>query len=75
MKKFYFIMSIIFIIITFVLAFLVFTSSGELNAGYCVIPMLITLSFSSAYRKELTKEKSKMEKLPEENNQNKEDNN
>lgn len=51
MKQFYLIMSIVFTIFTIVSIFFVFTNDAQFNAGYCVIPMLITLSFSSAYRK------------------------
>ncbi|MFI3141159.1 MAG: hypothetical protein R3Y27_02490 [Clostridia bacterium] len=56
MKQFYLIMSIIFTVFTIVSIFFVFTSDAQLNAGYSVIPMLITLSFSSAYRHQQRKE-------------------
>lgn len=68
MKKMYLIMSIIFIIITFASIFFAFTSFGEFNAGYTVIPMLITLSFSSAYRKELKKQADKPKESTKTNN-------
>lgn len=43
------ILTIIFIVLTFIGAYMVITHKLN-NAGYCIIPMLFTLIFSSLYR-------------------------
>ena len=50
MKKLLLILSIVFIILTFVGAIYVLTSSGTVNAGYAVIPMVIDLVCLAGYR-------------------------
>lgn len=55
MKKLLLVLSIIFIVLTFVGAICVLTS-GAVNAGYAVIPMVITLACLTAYRAYKNKE-------------------
>lgn len=50
MKKLLFVLSIIFIILTFTGASYVLTLGGTANAGYAVIPMVFALICSSGYR-------------------------
>lgn len=50
MKKLLLILSIIFIILTFIGAIFVLTSNGTANAGYAVIPMVIALASLAGYR-------------------------
>lgn len=44
MKKLLLVLSIVFLVLTFVGAIFVLTSNGTANAGYAVIPMVIALS-------------------------------
>ena len=44
MKKLLFVLSIIFVVLTFVGAFIVIRSGGTKNAGYAVIPMVIAIA-------------------------------
>ncbi|NBJ94802.1 hypothetical protein D5281_20030 [bacterium 1xD42-62] len=57
MKKILLILSIIFILLTFVGAIYVLTSNGTANPGYAVIPMVIALTCLSGYRTYKNKEK------------------
>ena len=57
MKKILLILSIIFILLTFVGAIYILTSNGTANAGYAVIPMVIALACLAAYRTYKNKEK------------------
>ena len=50
MKKLLLILSIVFIVLTFVGAIFVFTSNGTANAGYTIIPMVIALALLVGYR-------------------------
>lgn len=50
MKKLLLILSIIFVVLTFVGAIYVLTSNGTANAGYAVVPMVIALACFSLYR-------------------------
>ncbi len=50
MKKLLLILSIIFTILTFAGAIYVLSLKGTVNAGYAVIPMVITLACISGYR-------------------------
>ena len=50
MKKLLLILSIVFIILTFVGAIFVLTSSGSANAGYAVVPTVIALACLAGYR-------------------------
>ena len=50
MKKLLLILSIIFVVLTFVGAIYVLTSNGTANAGYAVVPMVIALACFSWYR-------------------------
>lgn len=50
MKRLLLLLSIIFIILTFAGAVFVFTSNGAANAGYAVIPMMMTLACLSGYK-------------------------
>ncbi len=50
MKKLLLVLSIIFIILTFVGAIYVLTSNGTENAGYAVIPMVIALACLAGHR-------------------------
>lgn len=55
--KIYFVILIIFTILTFVGAAYVIINKGQVNAGYAVIPMLLGITISVFYRQELKKEK------------------
>ena len=57
MKKILLILSIVFILLTFVGASYVLTSNGTANAGYAVIPMVIALACLASYRTYKDKEK------------------
>ncbi|MCX4380042.1 MAG: hypothetical protein OSJ61_28480 [Lachnospiraceae bacterium] len=57
MKKILLILSIIFILLTFVGAIYILTSNGTANAGYAVIPMVIALACLAGYRAYKNKEK------------------
>lgn len=50
MKRLLLLLSIIFIILTFAGAVFVFTSNGAANAGYTVIPMMMTLACFAGYK-------------------------
>lgn len=50
MKKFSFVLSTVFIILTFIGAGYVLYNHGEVNAGYAVVPMVLALASSSLYR-------------------------
>ena len=50
MKKLLLILSIVFIILTFVGAIYVLINKGTVNAGYAVVPMVLALSCSSGYK-------------------------
>ena len=49
-KKLFFILSIIFIILTLAGAVYVLTSNGKINAGYAVVPMSMALACFSMYK-------------------------
>ena len=57
MKKILLILSIVFILLTFVGAIYILTSNGTANAGYAVIPMVIVLACLASYRTYKDKEK------------------
>lgn len=50
MKKLLLILSIIFVILTFVGAIYVLINKGTVNAGYAVVPMVMALVCSSSYK-------------------------
>lgn len=52
MKKIFKYLSILFVILTFIGAGYILINKGNTNAGYAVIPMLITLIFNLLYRKQ-----------------------
>ena len=56
MKKLLLVLSIVFIVLTFVGAIFVLTSNGTANAGYAVVPMVITLACLAGYRAYKNKE-------------------
>lgn len=51
MKKLTFILSIIFIVLTFVGAGYVLVNHGQVNGGYACVPMVLALVSVSFYRK------------------------
>lgn len=51
MKKFTLVLSIIFIILTFVGAGYVLINHGQVNAGYACIPMVFAFASSAVYWK------------------------
>lgn len=51
MKKLTLILSVIFIILTFVGAGYVLSNHGQVNAGYACVPMVLALASISFYRK------------------------
>lgn len=58
--KIYFIIAIIFTILTFAGAFYVISNNGEVSAGYAVVPMVFGITFSSFFhqaRNEINKKK------------------
>ena len=57
MKKLLLVLSIVFIVLTFVGAIYILTSNGTSNAGYAVIPMVIALACLAGYRAYKNKEK------------------
>ena len=57
MKKILLILSIVFILLTFVGAIYVLTSNGTANAGYAIIPMVFALTCLASYRTYKDKEK------------------
>lgn len=50
MKRLLLVISIVFIILTFMGAGFVLWNQGRVNAGYAVIPMVLSLVFLAAYR-------------------------
>ena len=50
MKKIFLILSIFFTVLTFVGAIYVLTNHGTVNAGYAVIPMVLTIACFSVYK-------------------------
>lgn len=62
MKKLFLVLSIFFIILTFVGAFYVITNDGKVSAGYAVIPMIFAIAFMTDYRRK-TKAKNKQEEM------------
>lgn len=50
MRKGALVMSILFIILTFIGAGYVMLNHGQVSAGYAVVPMGMTLAFLSVYR-------------------------
>lgn len=57
MKIFLLVISIVFIVLTFVGAVFVLTSSSTANAGYAVIPMVFALISVAGYRGYTNKKK------------------
>ena len=51
MKKVMFILSVIFIVLTFAGAVYVLYNGGKVNAGYAVIPMIFALAGIAVYRR------------------------
>ena len=51
MKKMWFILSVLFIVLTFAGAGYVLFNVGKVNAGYACVPMVFALIFLSFYRK------------------------
>lgn len=51
MKKLWFILSILFIVLTFAGGGYVLFNGGKVNAGYACVPMVFSLIFWSFYRK------------------------
>lgn len=51
MNKITFVLSIIFVILTFVGAGYVLPNHGQVNAGYAYVPTVIVLASVAAYRK------------------------
>ena len=49
MKKLFGILSILFILLTFIGAIYVLINKGTVNAGYAVVPMVLTLACSSIF--------------------------
>lgn len=50
MKKLFFILSILFIILTFAGAIYVLMNHGTVNAGYAVIPMILAIACSNLFK-------------------------
>ena len=50
MKKLLLILSTVFFILTFMGAIYVLINKGTVNAGYAVVPMIIAVACSSAYK-------------------------
>ena len=57
MKRLLLVLSVVFIVLTFVGAILVLTSNGTVNAGNAVVPMVFALVCSAGYRVLKNKEK------------------
>ncbi len=51
MKKLWFILSVLFIVLTFAGAGYVLFNVGKVNAGYACVPMVFAVIFLSFYRK------------------------
>lgn len=49
MKKLIFLLFIVFIVLTFVGAFYVLSNRGMVNAGYAVIPMVLSIACLNVY--------------------------
>ena len=49
MKKLIFLLFIVFIVLTFVGAFYVLSNRGTANAGYAVIPMVLSIACLNIY--------------------------
>lgn len=50
MKKLIFILSAVFVILTFVGSGYILINKGTVSAGYAVVPMVMALACSSAYK-------------------------
>lgn len=50
MKKLFLVLSILFTVLTFAGAIYVLINRGEVNAGYAVIPMVLTVASFSVYK-------------------------
>ncbi len=61
MRKILFILSAVFIILTFVGSGYVLINKGTVSAGYAVVPMVMALACSSAYK--TTKQKAQDNKI------------
>lgn len=59
MKKIFLALSLIFVLLTFIGAGYVLYTKGEANAGYAIIPMVISLACISLYRSKFKNEKGK----------------
>ena len=55
--KIYFILLVIFTVLTFAGAIYVISNGGEPNAGYACVPMVFALAFSGLLRNEINKKK------------------
>lgn len=55
--KIYFILLVIFTVLTFVGAVYVIKNNGEPNAGYACVPMVFALAFSGLFHSEINKKK------------------
>ena len=55
--KMYFILLVIFTVLTFVGAVYVIKNNGEPNAGYACVPMVFALAFSGLFHSEINKKK------------------
>lgn len=60
MKKVYFVLSIIFTILTFLGALYVILNNGKPNAGYAVIPMIFSLLFQLLYKNHKNEKDTKL---------------
>ena len=49
--KIYFILFLLFIILTFIGAIYVINNKGEVNAGYACVPMLFGIAFGALFNK------------------------
>ena len=64
MKKLIFLLFIVFIVLTFVGAFYVLSNRGMVNAGYAVIPMVLSIACLNIYNTLKNKWKAKNGSLP-----------
>ena len=55
--KIYFILLVIFTVLTFAGAIYVISNAGEPNAGYACVPMVFALAFSGLLHSEINKKK------------------
>lgn len=53
MKKLAFLLSVLFVVLTFAGAIYVLYHKGAVNAGYAAIPMIFALASMSFYRKQI----------------------